>query len=445
MVSIVCVLLLFILLRVVKKTKLDNTAKLSIASFIVVWLVSVVMVLWNPGGMSHVGDYTFLLIGINVLSFTIGFIAFHSNFSTNEIREINFRKTFDIYINRIIDNKLFLIIIIIALAYTTRLIAINYQTMIISQTLSEVRDSYFEDADALYGNGFSLIRDWFLMPLSKVAIPVFAYTLYKKRNLLCLLLGMFLFEYSSLSGGRFGYVTVVVGIFFVVFCVLYYEDRKSRLVLIGALFSVFLLLMIAVTLFRSGVMEFSRSSAMDNSEGLTSSLAIYLTGPVGALDYAIDNNYVAQVGGHTYGVATFSSIDRFLQPFFKIVDPGHLPLSNRFIGFKQENMIRLFDNFGSYNALYTSILFFYVDFGFFGVILLPLLLGYLFRRLFVMFRKKPSFAMLILLTWMFDVCLHSVFDFYLTSFMHPIMIILLLFWHVNSKISVAKPERINSI
>ena len=426
-------LFFYIILRNIWQSRIDRMSRLSIASFVIMWAFVVLTTLWNPGGMYPVSTYSFVLVFVNVVFFTIGFISIkNKKRNVNTWDDRNFAYIFEHYVDKVVESRPFLVIIVLAVIYTSSRFFTNFQTMIISQSLSDVRGSYYENADALYGTGFSLIRDWILTPLSKISIPLFAYLLFKRKNSLCLLLGVYLFEYASLSGGRFGYATVIAGVFFVIICVFHYENKKKRYVIMGAMAGVFFFLLISVTLLRSGVMQISGSAAANNSETLSNQMAIYMTGPIGAFDYAIKKDYVNQLGGHTYGVATFCSIDRLLQPILKIIDPSRLPMSNAFIGYKQENMIRIFDFFGSYNALYTWILFFYMDFGFIGVVVLPLLFGILFRNLFIQFRRKPTVPMLVILTWMFDVCLHSIYDFSLISHMHPIMLIALWIWHSNT-------------
>ena len=134
------------------------------------------------------------------------------------------------------------------------------------------------------------------------------------------------------------------------------------------------------------------------------------------------------MGGYSYGVCTFCSVDRFLQPFLKVINPQRLPASNKFIGFKQDNMISISSERNSYNALYTAVLFFYLDFGLLGVIFLPFFFGMVFRYLIKLVYLKNNAAILSLASWIYVKFMTSNLDLYFISYLDILTVIALLIW-----------------
>ena len=74
-------------------------------------------------------------------------------------------------------------------------------------------------------------------------------------------------------------------------------------------------------------------------------------------------------------------------------------LNQILIGFKQKNMISISSDRNSYNALYTAVLFFYLDFGILGVIFLPFFFGMVFRYLIKLVYLKNNVAILSLASY----------------------------------------------
>lgn len=404
---------------------MDLLSKRILYCFLGIWFVAVVVVIWNPIDFYPISSYTFLLVYLNIISFTLGFISYKiplKRISGSNLDRLGFN------IDAFINNNVFRLVLGIAILYTTSLIIKNYQTMILYESLSYTRDAYFEDAGKLYGAHFVLLRDYFLNPLAIVLIPVFAYCCYKKRIWESIFIGVFLLEHASLSGGRFDYARILFGLVFVIFCVWSKKISKRIVFAFGAVFAVFVGIIMITTMLRSGNLDISKEGINESQEDVSDQIALYIGGPIAALNYAIDNDYVNKMGGHTYGICTFNPFDHLLQPVIKFVNPQRLPASNKFIGYKQENMIRITPLTGGYNGLYTAILFFYMDFGVLGVLFLPFILGLFVRFVFYNLYKCNNVPALALASWFFGKVLYSVFDFDAVSYLPVFYFLIYYIW-----------------
>ena len=92
-------------------------------------------------------------------------------------------------------------------------------------SMSELRTDFYESG--IYGTFFSIVNGPILSTFNLFLIPIFSWMLFKKRNWLLIVQGLFLFGYASLGGGRFGYLRIAIGIAFVGFCL--YMNKENQI------------------------------------------------------------------------------------------------------------------------------------------------------------------------------------------------------------------------
>ena len=149
-----------------------------------------------------------------------------------------------------------------------------------------------------------------------------------------------------------------------------------------------------------------------------------ITQPVSGLDYALDHNYLKRVGGYNWGGMTLTSIQRFVNPFFRKLGMG-FEVSASKLTFKQEEYIDI-GYTRNQNALYTSVLWYFLDFGWLGVFLFPFLFGIGVRKVIKLLYKYQTVVLAILLGFFFQLMLFSVFDYYITG--EADLLFVLLLW-----------------
>ena len=286
MILAVTIVFFILILLYVKNRKMDIISKRVLYCFISIWAVSLVISIWNPIDLYPVSFYTYLLLMINVLSCVLGFSCLKISPRTQS--NLDYKKL-DASIEAISSSGLFHFIVIAAIVYSSWIMIQNYQMIIMTQSLSDVRGLYYEDVEKLYGYGFVTVRDFILNPLSVIASPLFAYLFYKKKNLISVLLGIFLIEHASIGGGRIGYARIFIVFIFVLYCLLTHEPRKKKIRLVGIVAAVFVFLIMAITMLRSGITNISVGNVNSNREETVGQISMYVAGPIAAFDYALKN------------------------------------------------------------------------------------------------------------------------------------------------------------
>lgn len=140
----------------------------------------------------------------------------------------------------------------------------------------------------------------------------------------------------------------------------------------------------------------------------------YSAGPFAAFDYAIDHDYVEKMGGYQCGRLTGASIEAFLYTFFnRFGFLIHKSLDD-FTQIVQEEPIAISDVM-SWNALYTSLLYYYCDLGILGVCLFPFIFGYVFHKLINLLIRNVSFSSVVLLGYFYQRMIYSTMSYGFTD------------------------------
>lgn len=411
----------FYILYVRKKIK-DRLSKLILDFFSSYWFVALFLSILRIDGLNEVSDYTYFVMYLGLASFILGYsrINIPSNISCNITIGL-----FEEMINKFIKNYIFLGFLFFSCIYVYFTLIKFFNAVALSGTLSSVRTDFF--SGELYGPIFAQINAFILLPFSIITLPIFAYLLFYKRNVVCALLGFFLFGYESLGGGRLGYIKIVLSIIFVLFILLntYKLHRKKFLRFVSVFFIAIIFLLALVTTLRVQDTE-SKMDVESSFTELVHHLGTYTAGPIAAFDYSIKHNYLGRFGGFQGGQLTTSSLISMFNLFLSRIDIT-IPLAlEKIVLTKQSDQINIGNSF-SYNALYSSNFYFYYDLGLLGVFLFPFLLGLLFRLLIRKMYMKKSFFIISVVCSCFYPLVASVMDFYFVS---PYMLLSLLIFIV---------------
>jgi oligosaccharide repeat unit polymerase len=229
-----------------------------------------------------------------------------------------------------------------------------------------------------------------------------------KRNWKFVLITLFLLLYFSLGGGRLGYLRMIFGLVFVFYCLFNGEKIKiGGVVVIGIVLFVFLHIVSIVTMARGG-------SAQSASESGYIAFIHYLCGPMSAFDYAIHSDYIDRMGGYTYGRLTLSTLDGWMQYLFQAFGVHYETALQTLTEFKQGVRIAIGPR-STWNALYTSQLFTWLDFGYIGCIFLPLFFGIGVKWIVNLFYKYRNWPFFVLVSAFFQISMDSTIDYRFTS------------------------------
>ena len=407
-----------ILLFAVSNKRWDVASKRMMLLFVGYWGIALT---WSAIGVSDYnkpGTLAYILLLANVFMFLAGFSFLskgaqrNKGFSSTELHSI---------INRLISSKTFsfvLVLSVILSVYYYIKMQVFYAAV---GDLDVVRGAYFDNS--LMGYEYIWLNHLFLKPFHYICIPVFGYMLFFRRDWRFVFVILFLLPYTSLDGGRFGYLRIALGVIFVFFCL--FNDTKYKLkqfFYLGAGLLVFLYLMAVVTNARGG-------GEQSLAEGTFTAFSHYLCGPMSAFDYAITHDYIDRMGGYTYGRLSFASVDGLLRYALQIIGIDIDDPLSRLVEFKQGERI-LIGSDSTWNAQYTSQLYPWLDAGVLGCILFPFIFGMGFGYLINLFAKYRNWQFLVLVSAFFQINMHSVSDFGLYS---PFTLLAFLFIYYLGK------------
>lgn len=414
---ILIILFIFaILLLIVISGKIEYTSKLFILSFQIIWCVVLVASTFQPYDLYLPDDYTYFLLITNVVCFSFGFMVL----KRFRGRILNLSSV-DIAADNLLKNIKFKILVIIAGLISLYYFSIFQAALNVAGNLGEVRTEYY--SGELLGPTYSVINGVFLQPMLIICYPLLGYALYR-RNWMVVPVLLFMILINSLSGGRFGYVKIFYALIFFFGCVKRLNKKKIIGLSAGALLLFFSLAY--VTAGRSDASGNTFDRIERGIDGTLEHITTYACGATVALDYSIEHDYTNQIDGHTYGTITGSSI---VQVAYIICNKIGLPFEQPMekLGKLKQNSYISVGKSRPFNALYTSVLFFYTDFGLLGVILIPFLLGMLCRFLIKKFLTYQTFPLLILITYCYILSMFSITDFNFTTYTSLFMVIL-LYW-----------------
>ena len=427
--SILVLFLAVIFLFYVVRVKMDKPSKKIVSLYGGFFFFSLILSTVGYKGMYIPKFNTYILLLLSFISFIIGY-------SSIKIRKENcdLSEKLSLDMEAITHNKIIWAIAIISCLYVLSKIKIYASSIALYASVGHMRTAFYDGE--LYGSDFPYVN-LFLADLFYFFIPLFSYMTFKKRNLLWLIVGVFLFGYSVLGGGRFEYVFIFLAFVLteLIFKISKLKTRKLIPVFLIAGALIFGILLI-VTNARKGFYETDEDTIKDGAESTMETMVSYSCGSVVAFDRIVNNNYVAKAGGYKLGRLTLSSPDLLLDYVTKHILGFSIKPALGDIAFKQEDFIEIGPGM-EWNALYTASLFYYLDFDFLGCMIFPFLLGLIFRFFIKCLYRLPTFSMLVLVFLFFRVTIFSVMD-YGFVFAFDCVLILLMYNNWNSRLKKQK-------
>lgn len=413
----------------IKNKPMDRTSKLTLNCVVGIWAIALLLSIIRITGLNEVSDSTYFMTYLGVIAFVIGFCIIR----INKERENTFdgKVLLDV-IERITKSKFFIIFTGILCFYIYTLLVVFFEAFMAYQTSSSVRADFF--SGDLYGPVFGQINAFVLIPFSIFSTPIFAYMLLYKRNFMCVMLGLFLLGYESLGAGRFGYIRIILAIFFILYILTnssgHNKKNFNRLFIVIGLSGVLLLTL--TTKMRTTSIGYD--NYMDKQSAIEKTLehvVIYTAAPITAFDYSISHNYNDRIGGYQMGNLTMSGVKAMINLFTSRIGYNLSTKSlENLVDIKQYDPIAVSEDLQNYNALYTANLYFYNDLGILGIIIFPLLFGMLLRMLIKQMYKTKSYFMVAVVSWGLYIAFFSIVDFWLIS---PYTILSLIVFIILSK------------
>ena len=412
--NVIIYIVAFLILIGCLHSNMDRLSKTILISYLAFWFTALIISMSGMGGLYQPKEATVVLLLTHILTFFLGFKLVRIK---NVCKIQNLHSFFDEQLDTLTSSKIFKVALIAAFIYVSSKFAKFYQEVAIGNALSDVRNDFF--SGELLGADFSFLNIYFLIPFQGFILAIFGYMSFYKRNWIWCVSGVYIVMYSLLSAGRNEIVNILL---ILVFFALYVgklstANKTQNYVVFGLMILASYLTMGFLTGNRSNISQGNTTLSEELNETNTHVIA-YLGGPVVAFDYALNSNLLNECGGYQYGAMTFAAIDEitFMGETVLRKVAGGTPPRVRAIS---EIGTYLHDNYidvgtpWRWNALYTSCLYYYLDFGIFGVLFLPFLFGILVRLSIKWAYQYRSFLMIVILSIVFYALVNTFQRFFL--------------------------------
>lgn len=392
---------------------------------------------WNPYELNSVGTTSYFLQSIGFTSLILGYLTHPSikeNTQINSKLNTEFQKSIFFKLNVLIA----LIIILIVLQ----------KFFLISSLLpKEARDIYFEElSNNVSIPLFKFLWSWYIPVVViyvQILLSVILVSSYRPNKLWIAIYLITVMSYLSIGFGRaqiqqFLYITILIFIInsngylkVIIHKTKEFREKRSKSF-------VNLILVILISIVGIGLITNLRgiTSVDANPDTLLDinvvlkQFVTYNTGGFVAFDYAL--NHESQYNfGPLYGSGAFASIDNL----FYFVNKNVNYSNNILGGFLQERTIDIGADF-QWNFAYTMFYIFYKDFGIVGLVILPFIYGFFFKRVIVLYLKSNSFYLLIILSYISYGLFYSNFAYSLQSISSFLIIFSSLLFYYLSKIKL---------
>lgn len=367
--------------------KTEQNYKILLFIYLVTWGSALLMSTFGFFEMEVPSDYSYFLFLLHLIGFIFGALSFATTSSSDNESTGESLINIENNIVSILDNRKFRIFLVFMAIYLTYVFSKYWVKVLFYQNISDTREQLVEIYGYFY---YTFAKPLLVLPTTIVCYVLFGYSILKKRNWVCWLLGYYLLVNASLTGGRFGYVYIAMGVVFVNLFIAKVDLRKhwpkfaiAAAVLYG--------MIVLITTFRSVFVSIDLGTLEQGAELANEQIVTYFVGPQAAFDYSLSNDYLSQVGGYGVGALTFAPLVNFVDFF-----------SDTFAGFQvnsyvlnvvkilEDNPIYLEGGTQQWNALYTSVLFYYLDGGEIGVFIFPFFLGLILSILIRKMLKSGS-------------------------------------------------------
>lgn len=353
--------------------KIDSNIKKISISYGIQILVLIIISLLNPLNMYAVSSYTYFLIMLCTISFIIAFnkISKHIIKSKQDFNQIENKKL--ISLDKLLKSKILLvsiiIILIIVIYYLTK-----YNIIIKDMSKLDIRMVRFNQ---LFDSSLeALFFNYIIAGSMYILSIIFSVLLVNKKvkNSIFILLAITIALYSLIGYSRMIYLNIVIYIFI---CILLKPNLKElinvkniiKIILIGCAVVIILFGMLYARICKSSApIKDNISKTLKNQ---TEQIIEYSVGSFRLLDYFIKNGFENFQSKYTYGQATFAGVEEII--LYPIKGIGvEIDSFNNIIGEYTQKSIKIGTK-TNFNAFYTCVMNFYLDYGLIGVILFPIL------------------------------------------------------------------------
>lgn len=368
-------LLVLIICEIVIYRKIDIDVNVKSISFIYGMGVSILLFIssLNPLNLYKVSEYTYFLIIISIISFMIAFCMISKKLIKKKPNLKIINKKIEKTLNKLLKSKIFISIVIINLILVI-IYKMKYELVIQDLPKQEIRMARF---NALFSSAFeTLFFNYIITGIINILSIVFSICLVRKKlkNFLFVLIMCNILIYSLIGYGRIIYFNILLYIIITMLLsnnIRNYLNRKFLLKFVLFCFIVFVIFT-AMVYMRIGKKNLSLGENIVLSlKNQTEQAIEYLVGEYRLLDNFVQKGF-ENFDFYTLGRATFAGVEEILLYPIKALGV-QVESFNNDISYYTQKAILIGENNSYFNAYYTCIMNYYLDFGILGVIVYPIL------------------------------------------------------------------------
>ena len=334
---------------------------------IVFWTVWIIISIINPFNLYDVELITYFYLLLFIIFFSIGFLLVARRIQSSK----------DDFESKIIVNKSIPIIINIFVSVILLYFLFKYNSLLIILGVLEARNIKFE-IGLLFSNTFEYLL--FSVIISSIVYLSFLlstvnYLKNKKITGFFAISIINILLYSYIGLGRMaifetGIFLILAFIFSKIFILFKLKIWHKISFLLLAIFAIGSIMNITTKRLNSTLTE---KGIIDTLLFTLEQGAVYFTGPISAFNHFISLR-VPENTGYTFGSSTFGGIDYFIGMVFSYIGYPYQTANDKTGSFTQPAI--QIGNDHTFNAFYTGLMNFYMDFGYFGIIVFSLIFGF---------------------------------------------------------------------
>ena len=370
------IILLYIIIEILMILLINREVKHKLTKkimyiYVFIHMNLLILSMFNPVGLYGVSSRTYLLWLINIMIFILTLVIINK-YRKEEIVE---KETHNKIEERILNSKTLLYGQIVLSFYALKF-------YLLTRNIADpalIRMVRFEKLFGSYAE--NIIYTYFIGFLYKTMTIITSILLVNKKikNPITIIGVINIFLFTLIGYGRMHLYEFVLFIIFAY--ILNYEKNKDvdkeiqrkNIRFIITVFAIIFGIALISTAIRLGISIFNFKKIYDMVFGeQVKQIIIYFTGGFRALDNFLINGF-SGIPKYTFGRATFAGIEELLSIFLLIFGKEYSTF-NSIVGELTQSYIVIGENI-YFNAFYTCVMNYISDFGYFGVIIYPILHG----------------------------------------------------------------------
>lgn len=417
------------LLLVVSTGVKNYIPKMLFIIYVSYWCGSLYLSTFDDFGLFNVDDQSYYLLLGHLFAFICGYLVVPSR---NAYRS----KHFEINVQKIIMNIPFMVLFSLCFIFVV-ILFIRQREMLAIYSLANIRGDFTE---LILGKGLFTFFSTLPTGMFHFSICLSLYMLFFYRKWIYIIIFLtYSVLFAILGGGRHQFAIFIyylIGFLILKNYIVSSVKQKStkyiiptRIKIVMALMLLFLV--VGMSLFtsyrRNSDAGFNEESVSSGVSGLGETIVNYSVGPIVAFDRGLkmkryqNNNY--------YGTATFAGTEYVLHRFFlRYIFPNYELTYEKVTSYLQNNRILIGIN-KTWNYAYTSCFYYYCDLGIMGILIIPFILGIIFRFFIKMIEENLTIYSIAIFLFISFCFYDSVFSCYLHKNISVLYILFLTVLH----------------